>query len=210
MPAIREFLRSKHLEIAVKAVVDKGLVDAKKVGLVGHSWGGYQAAFAVTRTNIFAASVAGAGISNLLTMYGTITPAFQNQFESKHFEVGQERMMTPPWENINGYLRNSAIPNIDKMQTPLLMEVGDADTNVNPNQGHQMYNAARRAKKEMVLLVYAKEGHGLREEKNQADYQKRILEWFGHYLKGDSPKSWIKNNLSYEKQQELLKKRELD
>ncbi len=200
----------KTLEIAVKAVVDKGLVDAKKVGLVGHSWGGYQAAFAVTGTNIFAAVVAGSGISDLLTMYGTLTPQFQNQFESKHFEVGQERMVNPPWQDIKDYLRNSAIPNIDKMQTPLLMEVGDADTNVNPGQGHQMYNAARRAKKEMVLLVYAKEGHGLREEKNQADYQKRILEWFGHYLKGDPPKSWIKDNISNEKQQELLKKRELE
>lgn len=200
----------KTLEIAVKAVVDKGLVDPKKVGLVGHSWGGYQAAFAVTGTNIFAAAVAGAGISNLLTMYGTVTPAFQSQFESKHFEVGQERMMVPPWENINAYLRNSAIPNIDKMQTPLLMEVGDADTNVNPGQAHEMYNAARRAKKEMVLLVYAKEGHGLTQAKNQIDYQRRILEWFGYYLKGDPPKSWIKDNIPYEKQQELLKKRELD
>jgi hypothetical protein len=62
----------------------------------------------------------------------------------------------------------------------------------------------------MVLLVYAKEGHGLREEKNQIDYQKRILEWFGHYLKDEPAKSWIKDNISHEKQQELLKKRELD
>ena len=200
----------KTLDIAVKAVVDKGDVDAKKVGLVGHSWGGYQTAFAVTRTNTFAAAVAGAGISNLITMYGSITPSFGNTFESRHFEVSQERMRVPPWEDIDGYIRNSAIPNIDKMQTPLLMEVGDADTNVNWRQGIEMYNAARRAKKEMVLLVYAKEGHGLRADKNRMDYQRRILEWFGHYLKGDPPKRWIKDNISYSEQKKLLKKRELE
>lgn len=200
----------KTLEIAVKAVVDKGLVDEKRIGLVGHSWGGYQAAYAVTGTNIFAAAVAGAGISNLLTMYGTLTPSFGNTFESMHFEVGQERMIVPPWKDIEGYLRNSAIPNISKMQTPLLMEVGDADTNVNWGQGLEMYNAARREKKPMVLLVYAKEGHGLSEPKNQTDYQRRILDWFGHYLKNEPAKRWIKENISYEEQQKLLKERSLE
>lgn len=200
----------KTLEIAVKAVVDKGLVDEKRVGLVGHSWGGYQAAYAVTGTNIFAAAVAGAGISNLLTMYGTLTPSFGNTFESKHFEIGQERMIVPPWKDIDGYLRNSAIPNISKMQTPLLMEVGDADTNVNWGQGLEMYNAARREKKPMVLLVYAKEGHGLAEPKNQTDYQKRILDWFGHYLKNEPAKRWIKENIPYDEQQKLLKERSLE
>ena len=73
-----------------------------------------------------------------------------------------------------------------------------------------MYVAARRAKKEMVLLVYAKEGHGLRKEKNQIDYQKRILEWFGHYLKKDTAKRWIKEKISYLDQQKLLKERKLE
>lgn len=200
----------KTLEIAVKAVAQKGLIDEKRVGLVGHSWGGYQAAYAVTATNIFAAAVAGAGISNLLTMYGTLTPSFGNQFESKHFEVGQERMILPPWKNIEGYLRNSAIPNIQKMQTPLLMEVGDEDKNVNWGQGLEMYNAARREKKPMVLLVYAKEGHGLTQPKNQIDYQKRILDWFGHYLKNEPAKKWIKENVPYTEQQNLLKERQFD
>ena len=200
----------RTLEAAVNAVVVKGDVDEKRVGLVGHSWGGYQAAFAVTGTNIFAAVVAGAGISNLVTMYGTLTPSFGGQFESKHFEVGQERMLLPPWKDIDGYLRNSAIPNISRMQTPLLMEVGDADRNVNWGQGLEMYNAARREKKPMVLLVYANEGHGLSEPKNQKDYQKRILEWFAHYLKGEPANRWIKDNISFKEQQELLKEQKLE
>jgi dipeptidyl aminopeptidase/acylaminoacyl peptidase len=143
-------------------------------------------------------------------MYGTLTPAFSNTFESNHFEVGQERMIVPPWKNMEGYLRNSAIANIQKMQTPLLMEAGDADKNVNWGQAHEMYNAARREKKPMVLLVYANEGHGLTTPKNQKDYQKRILEWFGHYLKGEPAKKWIKVNIPYQEQQKLLKDRELE
>ncbi|NNE67319.1 MAG: prolyl oligopeptidase family serine peptidase, partial [Pyrinomonadaceae bacterium] len=161
-------------------------------------------------TNIFSAAVSGAGIANLITMYGTLTPAFANTFESRHFEVSQERMNVPPWKDIEGYLRNSAIPNIENMQTPLLVEVGDADRNVNWRQSIEMYNAARRAKKELVMLVYANEGHGLRQKKNRMDYQKRILEWFGHYLKGDPAKPWIKQNLEYSEQQDLLKQRKLE
>ncbi len=108
--------------------------------------------------------------------------------------------MLPPWKDIDGYLRNSAIPNISKMQTPLLMEVGDADRNVN----------CGREKKPMVLLVYANEGHGLLEPKNQKDYQRRILEWFGHYLKNDEAKRWIKDNIPHKEQQQLLKDHELE
>jgi dipeptidyl aminopeptidase/acylaminoacyl peptidase len=195
---------TKTIEIAVKTVVDKGLVDPKKVGMVGHSWGGYQAAFAATNTNIFAAIVAGAGLTDLVSMYGMVAWSFGGTPENYHFEVSQERMMVPPWKNIDGYVRNSPVMNIDKMTTPLLFEVGDADTNVDWRQGIEMYNAARRADKEMVLLVYAKEGHGLREDKNRYDYQNRILQWFGHYLKGEPAKDWIKQGLPYTEQQRQL------
>ena len=71
------------------------------------------------------------------------------------------------------------------MTTPLLIEVGDADGTVFWHQGVELYNAARRAKKDVVLLVYGGEDHGLRQKANQIDYHRRIMEWFGHYLKGD-------------------------
>ena len=195
----------RTMEIAVKTVVDKGLVDPDKVGLVGHSWGGYQSAFAVTETDIFAAAVAGAGLTNLVSMYGMVAWAFGGTPENYHFEVSQERMMVPPWEDIDGYVRNSPVFNIDKMNTPLLFEVGDSDVNVDWRQGIEMYNAARRAGKHMVMLVYANEGHGLRQDKNRFDYHNRILEWFGHYLKGDSAKEWILEGTPYTQQQKQLK-----
>lgn len=195
----------KTMEIAVKTVVDKGIVDEKRVGLIGHSWGGYQAGYAITQTDIFAASVAGAGLTNLTSMYGMIAWAFGGAPESAHFEVGQERMEVPPYEDVDRYIRNSSVFNVHKLNTPLLFEVGDADQNVDWRQGTDYYNAARRAGKQFVMIVYANEGHGLRQDKNRADYQHRILKWFGHYLKGEEAVSWINEGIPYEDQMKSLK-----
>ena len=196
---------TKTLESAVKAVVDKGDVDAKKVGLIGHSWGGYQAGFVPTQTDIFAASVAGAGLTELISMNLAVTPAFGGTPENGHFEVSQERMEVAPWVSPERYLRNSSVMNIEKLNTPILFEVGDNDQNVNWFQGIAYYNAARRAAKPFVLLVYAKEGHGLRQDKNRMDYQQRILTWFGHYLKGEKGKDWVTKGIPYAEQQRRLK-----
>ena len=196
---------ARTLEKAVAAVIEKGDVDPNKVGLIGHSWGGYQAGFVPTQTDIFAASVAGAGLTNLISMNLAITPAFRGSPENNHFEVGQERMVTSPWLAPEKYIENSSVMQVHKLNTPILFEVGDNDMNVNWRQGVEYYNAARRANKDFILLVYAKEGHGLREPKNQIDYQKRILEWFDHYLKGAEAKDWIKEGIPYNEQERQLK-----
>ncbi len=195
----------RTMEAAVKKVVDMGVVDEKKVGLIGHSWGGYQAGYAVTQTDIFAASVAGAGLTNFTSMYGMIAWAFGGAPESGHFEVSQERMLVPPYEDVEGYVRNSSVFNVQHLNTPLLFEVGDNDQNVDWRQGIEYYNSARRAGKQFVLLVYANEGHGLRQDKNSADYQMRILKWFGHYLKGEPAPAWITQGVPYEQQMRDLK-----
>lgn len=196
---------TKTLENAVEAVVNLGDVDPVRVGLIGHSWGGYQAGYVPTQTNIFAASVAGAGLTDLISMNLAITPAFGGRPENDHFEVGQERMDTAPWVSPENYIKNSSVMQIEKLNTPILFEVGDNDQNVNWAQGIEYYNAARRANKPFVLLVYAKEGHGLRADKNRMDYQQRILKWFGHYLKGEEAEDWIIKGIPYAEQQRRLK-----
>ena len=174
---------ARTLELAVKSVLQTNRVDPKKIGLVGHSWGGYQAQFVPTFTDIFAASVAGAGISNLITMYGWMfwTAGVP---DTVHFEVGQERMDVTYYIDPEAFMRNSAVFNIESLNTPLLLEVGDADQNVDWRQSIELYNVARRANKELTMLVYYEEGHSLSKEENQTDYQRRIIEWFDHYLKG--------------------------
>lgn len=180
---------------AVQTVVDTGMVDADRVGLVGHSWGGYEAAFVPTKTDIFAASVSGAALTNFFSMFGTIHWN-QGMPESSHWETGQARMDVPYWDDMEAYVRESPVIGIPDLETPMLMAFGDADGTVDWHQGVEMYNYARRAGKQFVMLVYAGENHSNRQEKNQIDYHHRILDWFGHYLKGEPAKPWITDGVS--------------
>ncbi|MDF2772029.1 MAG: putative peptidase [Geminicoccaceae bacterium] len=185
------------LEPAVRAVVGRGLVDSTKVGLVGHSWGGYHATFVPTRTNMFAASVAGAPITNFLSFAGAVhwTPGIA---EFDHWETGQARMAVPFWEDMDAYLRNSPAAKVHELKTPMLMMFGDADGTVDWHQGIEFYNFARRAgRDDFVMLVYPGEDHGLRKKENQIDYHRRILEWFGHWLKGEPAPKWMTEGLTW-------------
>jgi dipeptidyl aminopeptidase/acylaminoacyl peptidase len=188
---------TQTMEHSILAVIEQGIgVDPTRIGLIGHSWGGYQTAFAVTNTDIFAAAVAGAPLTNLISMYGSIFWA-SSQPESGHFETGQERMEVPYWEDLDAYIRNSAVFNVEKLNTPLMLEVGDADRNVDWRQSIEYYNAARRAGKPLTMVAYHDEDHGLRKEANQVDYHRKILRWFGHYLKGEKAPPWVTAPIPY-------------
>ncbi len=178
------------VEAAIDAAVATGSVDPERVGLIGHSWGGYETAYIATRTKKLAAAVAGAALTDLVSMYGSVFWAVGVP-ETGHFEVGQERMQVPLWEDYDAYVRNSPVHWVDGMTTPLLMEFGDSDRNVNWSQGWELYNFARRLGKQLVMLVYNGEDHGLRKPENRMDYHDRILQWFGHYLKGEAAADWI-------------------
>lgn len=194
------------VEAAVKKVVGMGVIEADKVGLVGHSWGGYQATYLPTQTDIFAASVAGAPITNFLSFMGAIhwNPGLP---EVDHWETGQARMDVPYWEDLEAYLRNSPAAFVHELKTPMLMAFGDSDGVVDWHQGVEFYNFARRAEREdFVMLVYPGEDHGIAGEEHRKDYNQRIREWFDHYLKGNPPKDWIKEGMSYEKRERFLKK----
>jgi dipeptidyl aminopeptidase/acylaminoacyl peptidase len=180
----------------IKKVTSLGAVDPKRVGVVGHSWGGFDTAFLATHTNgVFAAAVAGAPITDLVSNYGS--HHFSSGIaETDHIETGQQRMEVPLYEDLNAYINNSAVFNVQNMTVPLLLEVGDADGTVFWHQGVELYNIARRAKKNVVMLVYNGEDHGLRQKKNQIDYHRRIRAWFDHYLKGAPAETWITEGVS--------------
>ena len=190
---------------AVAAVAQMGVIDPKKVGMIGHSWGGFDTAFMATHTDTFAAAVAGAPITDLVSNYGS--HHFSSGIaETDHIETGQQRMQVPVYEDLAAYTRNSAVFAVNTMTTPLLIEVGDSDGTVFWHQGVELYNAARRAKKDVVLLVYGGEDHGLRQKANQLDYHHRILDWFGHYLKGDPAPPWIATGVSFLDKDKAAKK----
>ena len=180
----------ESVRAAVATAVEMGITDPDAVGLIGHSWGGYQATFLPTRTDIFAASVAGAPLTDFVSFMGQLhwNPGIA---EVSHWETGQARMEVPFWEDPDAHRRNSPIHEVHHMETPLLMAFGNEDGVVDWDQGTEFFNFARRAGKQMVLLVYEGEDHGFREEANQKDYHRRILEWFGHYLRGEPAPAWI-------------------
>ncbi len=186
-----------NIEPAVQAVLDLGIgVDPDALGLIGHSWGGYQTTFFVTQSDLFAAAVAGAPLTNMFSMYLSI---YWNTggTDARIFEISQGRLEVPFWEDEEAYHRNSPVFHIENMNTPLLMAQGTEDGAVDFNQGVEFFNAARRADKDFVFLVYNDENHGFTKDANQLDYHRRINEWFGHYLKGDPPPDWITRGVPY-------------
>jgi dipeptidyl aminopeptidase/acylaminoacyl peptidase len=175
---------------AVQQVVDSGVVDPARIGILGHSWGGFDSVYLATHTTTFAAAVAGAPITNLVSNYGNHHWT-SGIAETDHIETGQQRMVVPLYEDLDAYIRNSGIFKVHEMTTPLLVMFGDNDGTVHWFQGVELYNVARRAGTPVVMLAYAGEDHGLRKRPNQIDYHHRIFEWFDHYLKGDSAERWI-------------------
>jgi dipeptidyl aminopeptidase/acylaminoacyl peptidase len=190
---------------AVKKAVAMGVADGAHVGIVGHSWGGFDTAYLTTHTDIFAAGVAGAPITDLVSNYGNHHWS-SGIAETDHIETGQQRMEVPLYDDLQAYIRNSAVFNVQNMKTPLLIEVGDNDGTVFWHQGIELYNIARRAKKDVVLLAYGGEDHGLRKKANQIDYQHRIMQWFGHYLKNEPAPAWIASGVSVLDREAELKK----
>jgi dienelactone hydrolase len=194
------------VEASLKKVISMGIVDPARIGVIGHSWGGFDASYLATHSKMFAAAVAGAAITNLVSNYGNHHWS-AGIAETDHIETGQQRMEVPLYEDLQAYIRNSAVFNVHNMTTPLLLEVGDNDGTVHWHQGVELYNIARRAKKNVVMLAYGGEDHGLRRRANQIDYHRRILQWFGHYLKGEPAAAWITDGLRYiDRDRELQKK----
>jgi dipeptidyl aminopeptidase/acylaminoacyl peptidase len=192
------------VEPAVRAVVAKGLVDSTRVGHIGHSWGGYEAAFLPTRTRIFAASVAGAPITNMLSFMGELHWG-PGTAELSHWETGQARMEVPFWEDMDAYVRNSPVAKVHELKSPVLLMTGDNDGTVYWHQAVEYYNYARRAGREdVVMLVYPAEDHGLRKKENQIDYHRRINEWFGHYLKGERAPKWMTEGVTWSERKAAL------
>lgn len=193
------------IEPAVRTVLETGMIDPERVGLMGHSWGGYQTAFTVTQSDLFAAAVAGAPLTNLVSMYLSV---YWNSgsTDARIFEISQGRMEVPFWEDTDSYIANSPVFHIENMNTPLLVAHGTEDGAVDFNQGVEFYNAARRAGKDFVLLVYEGENHSNSKKSNQIDYHTRVVEWFGHYLKDEPAPQWISEGVSYLEQQEARKK----
>jgi dipeptidyl aminopeptidase/acylaminoacyl peptidase len=179
---------------ATKEVIRSGLVQPNKIGLIGHSFGGYEADFIVTQTDIFAAAVAGAAATDLASFYLTLGWN-TGRPDMWRFESQQWRMGKHLWDDKEGYERNSPVMHAQHITTPLLSWAGNEDRQVNWSQSVEFYLALRRLKKKHIMLLYSNEGHSLKKSENQKDLSIKLHEWFDYHLKDSTPATWIKKGL---------------
>lgn len=191
------------VEPAVKAVIARGLVDRARVGHAGHSQGGYEAAYLATHSRLFATTVMGSGISDMWSFAGQMHWSSVPEFD--HWETGQFRMQVPPWEDVAAMNANSPLAKVHTMYAKsMLVEIGSEDPTVDMRQGVEFYNYARRAGKHVVMLLYPGEGHSLAKKENAIDYERRILQWFAHYLKGEPAAKWITEGQTWVDRKKVL------
>ncbi len=176
-------------ELAKNAWVDKD-----NMAIQGQSWGGYQTAYLVTRTDMFKAAGAGAPVSNMFSAYGGIRweSGMSRQFQ---YEQTQSRIGATMWEAPELYKENSPIFFVEKVQTPLLIMHNDNDGAVPWYQGIEYFMALRRLGKPVWMLQYNNEAHNLKERKNCKDLSIRLQQFFDHYLKGDPMPVWMKTGV---------------
>lgn len=191
---------------AVDAAIKTGVIDENKMGLHGHSWGGYQTSFLITQSTRFKAAAAGAPLTNMISMYDLI---YWNSGGGNMsiFEASQGRFLGGPWENWDAYERNSPIYHVKNVQTPLLLLHNDKDGAVDFTQGVEYYNALRRLKKPVIMVQYLGENHGLGKLENRKDYSVRMMEFFDHHLKGLPAPEWMSKGVPRLKLGEHLEER---
>ncbi len=179
--------------------------DKTKMAIQGQSWGGYQTAWLVTKTNMFAAAGAGAPVSNMTSAYGGIRWE-SGMTRAGQYEHGQSRIGKTLWDEggLELYLENSPIFHADKVQTPLLIMHNDNDGAVPWYQGIEYFSDLRRLGKPCWLLEYNDEAHNLVERRNCKDLSRRLQQFFDHYLKGEPMPAWMKTGVPTDRKGEYF------
>jgi len=188
---------TKCLVPGVQKIIDMGIADPGAICLHGHSWSGYQTAFAITQTNIFTCAIAGAPVSNMTSAYSGIRwgSGLARQFQ---YEKSQSRIGGNLWEARDLYIENSPVFFADRIETPLLIMFGDEDDAVPWYQGIELYLAMRRLEKESHFLQYRNEPHHPKKYANKLDCTIKYKEYLDHYLKGEPAADWILNGVPYQ------------
>jgi dipeptidyl aminopeptidase/acylaminoacyl peptidase len=180
-----EFINS-----GVESLKKNSWVDGAHIGIQGQSWGGYQVAYLVTQTNMYAAAWAGAPVANMTSAYGGIRweSGVNRQFQ---YEKTQSRIGATLWEKPELYIENSPLFQLPKVQTPVMIMSNDADGAVPWYQGIEMFTALRRLGKPVWLLQYNGEAHNLVQRQNRKDITIREQQYFDHFLKGAPMPVWM-------------------
>jgi dipeptidyl aminopeptidase/acylaminoacyl peptidase len=180
----------EYINSGVEDLKKKPWVDAAHIGIQGQSWGGYQVAYLITQTNMYAAAWAGAPVANMTSAYDGIRWETGISREMQ-YEHGQSRIGTNLWSNTDLYIENSPLFQLPKVKTPVVIMSNDADGAVPWYQGIEMFTALRRLGKPVWLLQYNDEAHNLVQRRNRKDISIREAQFFDHYLKGAPIPVWM-------------------
>ena len=173
-------------------------IDKERIGIDGQSWGGYQTAFLVTRTDMFACAGSGAPVANMTSAYGGIRWESGDSRQAQ-YEQGQSRIGKTLWEAPELYIANSPVFHADRVKTPLLIMHNDADGAVPWYQGIELFMCLRRLQKPVWMLQYNGEAHNIRARKNRKDITIRLQQFFDHYLKDEPMPDWMKRGIRAER-----------
>jgi dipeptidyl aminopeptidase/acylaminoacyl peptidase len=165
-------------------------IDTLRMAITGHSYGGFETNYIVTRTNKFVAAFSASGPSDFVSGYNAVLPFGGISYQG-FYEVGQLRMGATIWENPDAYIENSPVLKADKVNTPLLLMNNKGDAIVPFSQGVEFFTALRRLGKRVWMLQYDGEVHALTNDQNSWDLTKRVTQFFDHYLKGAPAPVWM-------------------
>lgn len=165
-------------------------IDANRMGIQGHSWGGYQVSYLITKTNIFKAAWAGAPVVNMTSAYGGIRygTGISRQWQ---YEKTQSRIGKTLWEALPQYMESSPLFSLNKVKTPVVILHNDNDDAVPYTQGLEMFTALKRLGKQTWMITYNGEPHGVTQRKNRKDLAIRFEQFFGWQLKDEKPARWL-------------------
>jgi dipeptidyl aminopeptidase/acylaminoacyl peptidase len=162
----------QDLMSGVDAVIQMGVADPDKLAVMGWSYGGYMTNWVITQTTRFKAASTGAGLSDLISMWGTndIPSVLDDYFEGPWFDQPER------------YIRMSPLAHVDKVTTPTLFLHGGSDIRVPTTQGYEMYSAIKRRGIATEMVVYPRQPHGPQEPKFVLDIMRRNIDWVSKYL----------------------------
>ena len=187
---------AKSIIPGVQSLIAKGFVDPKRVGITGQSWGGYQSAYLITVTNMFAAAVPNATVVNMTSAYGGIRwgSGLARAFQYEHT---QSRIGGSLWEFPERFVENSPLFRLDRVTTPVLFMANDNDGAVPWYQGIEFYVGMRRLQKEAYMVTYNGDDHNPTKRANQKDIDKKMQEFFATKLLGAPPTSWMLRGIPF-------------
>jgi len=178
----------------VLKLLERGYIDRERMALQGHSWGGYQIAYLVTRTDLFRAAIAGAPVANMTSAYGGIRweSGLSRQFQ---YERTQSRIGQNLWEAPIRYIENSPLFWLDRVNTPVLILHNDQDGAVPWYQGIELFMGLRRLGKPTWLINYNGEPHWPTTAANKVDWNIRMQQFLDHYLKDAPAPVWLRDGV---------------